>query len=88
MLFIWIWHSRCHNKLRVFIWLLLMDKLNTKNISKKRKQKLEGTTIIVSYVKDIMKKQPFICSTAAPLANSIGNKLASSGVSPRVSTKC
>jgi hypothetical protein len=34
--FIWVWDSRCSNKLRVFSWLLLMDRLNTRNILKRK----------------------------------------------------
>jgi hypothetical protein len=30
--FIWIWDSKCSNKIRVFGWLLLMDRLNVRNI--------------------------------------------------------
>ena len=40
--FLWIWQSKCCNKLRVFTWLLLMDRLNTRNILKRKKHKLEG----------------------------------------------
>jgi hypothetical protein len=40
--FLWIWSSRCCNKLRVFSWLLLMDRLNTSNILKRKRYKLEG----------------------------------------------
>ena len=39
--FIWIWDSKCSNKLRVFAWLLLMDRLNTRNILRREKNKLE-----------------------------------------------
>jgi hypothetical protein len=38
--FIWIWDSKCPNKLRVFVWLLLMDRLNVRNILKRKKHKL------------------------------------------------
>ncbi|CAO2167262.1 unnamed protein product [Urochloa humidicola] len=40
--FLWIWDSKCSNKLRVFCWLLLMDRLNTRNILKRKKHKIEG----------------------------------------------
>jgi len=40
--FPWIWDSRCSNKLRVFTWLLLMNRLNTRNILKRKKFKIEG----------------------------------------------
>jgi hypothetical protein len=40
--FIWIWDSKCANKIRVFIWLLFMDRLNVRNILKRKNFKLEG----------------------------------------------
>ena len=40
--FLWIWNSKFCNKLRVFLWLLLMDRLNTRNILRRKKQKLQG----------------------------------------------
>jgi hypothetical protein len=40
--FLWIWDSRCSNKLRVFTWLLMMDRLNVRNILRRKKCKLEG----------------------------------------------
>jgi hypothetical protein len=39
--FLWIWDSRCTNKIKVFGWLLLMDRLNVRNILKRKKFKLE-----------------------------------------------
>jgi hypothetical protein len=38
----WIWNSSCSNKIKIFTWLLLMDRLNVRNILKRKKQKLEG----------------------------------------------
>ena len=40
--FLWIWESRCSNKLKVFTCLLLMDRLNTRNILKRKKFKVQG----------------------------------------------
>ena len=34
--------SKCCNKLRVFIWLLLMDRLNTRNLLRRKNFKIEG----------------------------------------------
>ena len=34
--FSWIWQSRCTMNLRVFAWLLLRDRLNTKDLLKRR----------------------------------------------------
>jgi hypothetical protein len=39
---IWIWNSSCSNKIKIFTWPLLMDRLNVRNILKRKKQKLEG----------------------------------------------
>ena len=40
--FLWIWNSKCYNKLCVFSWLLLVDRLNTRNILRRKKQRLQG----------------------------------------------
>jgi hypothetical protein len=40
--FLWIWNFSCSNKVRVFSWLLLMDRLNGRNILRRKKHKLEG----------------------------------------------
>lgn len=34
--FKWIWKSKCTMKLKVFSWLLLVDRLNTKNMLRRR----------------------------------------------------
>jgi hypothetical protein len=38
---VWIWDSKCSNKIRVFVWLLLMDMLNVRNILRRKKHKLQ-----------------------------------------------
>ena len=40
--FLWIWDSKSSNKLKVFSWLMIMDRLNTRNLLKRKKHKLEG----------------------------------------------
>jgi hypothetical protein len=40
--FIWIWDSKCLIKIRVFGWLLLMDRLNVRNILRGKNCRLEG----------------------------------------------
>jgi hypothetical protein len=40
--FTWIWNFSCSNKVRVFTWLLLMDRFNVRNILRRKKHKLEG----------------------------------------------
>jgi hypothetical protein len=39
--FIWIWSSKCSNKIKVFGWLILMDRLNVRNILRRKKHKLK-----------------------------------------------
>jgi hypothetical protein len=39
--FIWIWGSKRAHKIRVFTWLLLMDRLNVRNILRRKKHKLQ-----------------------------------------------
>jgi hypothetical protein len=39
--FLWIWNSSCSNKVKVFSLLLLMDRLNVRNILRRRKHKIE-----------------------------------------------
>jgi hypothetical protein len=40
--FIWLWESKCANKLKMFNWLLFMDRLNTRNILRRKKIKIQG----------------------------------------------
>ena len=34
---LWIWKSKLWPKLKVFLWLLMVDRLNTRNMLKRRK---------------------------------------------------
>lgn len=45
----WIWKSRCTMKLRVFAWLLLSDRLNTKNMNKRRHYVVDTSTNRTDY---------------------------------------
>lgn len=38
--FEWIWKSKCTNKWKVFAWLLLADRLNTRNLLRRKGMKL------------------------------------------------
>jgi len=40
--FLWIWDSKCYNKLKVFSWLMIMDRLNTRNLLKRKKTQVGG----------------------------------------------
>lgn len=49
-LFLWIWNSKCCNKPRVFSWLLLIDKLNTRNILRRKKAKASRKQLQLCYL--------------------------------------
>jgi hypothetical protein len=40
--FIWIWDSKCSNKIKIFGWLMLIDRLNVRNILRRKNYNLEG----------------------------------------------
>jgi hypothetical protein len=39
--YVWIWDSKCANNIKVFTWLLLMDRLNVRNILRRKRHKLQ-----------------------------------------------
>jgi hypothetical protein len=41
MVILWVWKSKCTPTVKYFAWLLLNDKLNTRNILRRRKKFLE-----------------------------------------------
>ncbi|TVU49858.1 hypothetical protein EJB05_01197, partial [Eragrostis curvula] len=40
--FAWIWESKCSEKIKVFSWLLFMDRLNARNILNRKNCQVEG----------------------------------------------
>ena len=42
--FNWIWNSKCQPKHKVFLWLLLQDRLSTRNILRRRNMHLDSYT--------------------------------------------
>lgn len=42
---LWIWKSKCIPRKKFFSWLLLNDRLNTRNILRRRKKYLENTEL-------------------------------------------
>lgn len=40
--YVWIWGSKCTMKQKVFAWLLISDRLNTKNMLKRRHITIQG----------------------------------------------
>jgi hypothetical protein len=42
--FLWIWKSRCQMKYKVFFWLLLVDRLNTRDLLQRRDMILDSYT--------------------------------------------
>lgn len=51
--FRWLWNSSCQNKHRVFFWLILQDRLNTRGVLRRRNMNLR--IIIASFALSSMK---------------------------------
>lgn len=43
-IFSWLWKSRCQMKHKVFFWLLLKDRLSTRDLSQRKRMTLESYT--------------------------------------------
>jgi hypothetical protein len=57
----------------VFPWMLLMDRLNVRNILRRKKNiNFKATIIAVSYVLPFVRKQLSTCSSLAPLVRPDG----------------
>jgi hypothetical protein len=64
---LWIWKSKCVPTIRLFAWLLLNDRLNTKNVLKRRKKHLdEGYNCVLcsDCVEETVEHLFFDCSAA------------------------
>ena len=65
---IWIWKTKCVPKIKFFGWLLLVDRLNTRNMLKRRKKFLqEGYHCVLCQdgVEEIAEHLFFQCTSAA-----------------------
>lgn len=40
--FQWIWKSKCSKKIKIFTWLLFLDRLNTRNILRRKRMPVQG----------------------------------------------
>uniref|UniRef100_A0A0A8ZD98 Reverse transcriptase zinc-binding domain-containing protein n=1 Tax=Arundo donax TaxID=35708 RepID=A0A0A8ZD98_ARUDO len=74
-----MWKSCAQGKHKFFFWLLLKDRLNTRNLLK-RKNRVLMTTIVFSANLEV-KRLYCICSSSAPLDNTVGSPLAYYGIS-------
>jgi hypothetical protein len=74
--FAWIWKSKCTNKWRVFAWLLLADRLNTRNMLRRRQYKLDGDVytclLCASPPEETVVHLFFTCPFSAQCWNQIG----------------
>jgi hypothetical protein len=67
-----IWNSKCLPKLRVFAWLLIMDRLNTKDLMERKNWQVDGGTACVlcnSHVLETREHLFFECSFATSCWN-------------------
>jgi hypothetical protein len=64
---LWIWKSKCVHTIRFFAWFLLNDRLNTRNVLKRRKKHLdEGYNCVLcsDSVEETVEHLFFYCSVA------------------------
>ena len=45
--FLWLWRSSCQNKHKVFFWLLLKDRLSTRELLKRKNMELPNYTCLL-----------------------------------------
>jgi hypothetical protein len=57
-IWIWLWDSKCSNKLRVFVWLLLMDRLNTSLLKRKKNQSTRQQLRLCSMLRQPRRNSP------------------------------
>jgi hypothetical protein len=75
--FVWIWDSKCANKIKVFTWLLLMDRLNVRNILRRKKHKLQDNNYNCVICSSQCEETTY--SSPALLVQGVGSIWASSG---------
>uniref|UniRef100_A0A0A8XZX1 Reverse transcriptase zinc-binding domain-containing protein n=1 Tax=Arundo donax TaxID=35708 RepID=A0A0A8XZX1_ARUDO len=56
--FRWIWKSKVCKKLKIFIWLMFKDMLNSRNLLRKKITRSKGTITIVFCATSMWKNQP------------------------------
>lgn len=77
--FSWIWRSKCTNKWKVFAWLVMADRINTRNMLKRRKMKLRDDIYTCLLCDTPRRKRWNICSFGAPSAKRAGTGWGSTG---------
>lgn len=77
----WIWKSKCRLKHKVFCWLLLKDRLSTRDILRRKHMELDSDTCELCILQhlEIMAHLFFRCNFAKACWNSIGVTFISTG---------
>lgn len=47
-IFTWLWQSKCTPKIKLFAWLVTVDRLNTKSMLQRRNLNIQGTANCVT----------------------------------------
>lgn len=70
----WIWKSSCQNKHKVFFWLILKDRLNTRSMLRRRNMELENFNCVLCnrQAEEIIEHLFIQCPFASQCWNSIG----------------
>jgi hypothetical protein len=76
--FLWIWRSKCQMKHKVFFWLLLKDRLSTRDILQRKQRDLDSFTcnLCIRQRLETVAHLFFRCSFAKACWSSIGASVA------------
>lgn len=73
-IFYWIWRSRCQSKHKVFFWLLVKDRLSTRDLLRRRQMNLDSCTceLCILQKRETVNHLFFQCNYARACWNQIG----------------
>jgi hypothetical protein len=84
--FKWLWKSKCQPKHKVFFWLLLKDRLNTRNILKRKNMQLDSFDCVIcnSLLEETARHLFLDCSFALACWDKIGIEVPLQSTIPEV----
>jgi hypothetical protein len=70
----WLWKSSCQNKHRVFFWLIIKGRLNTRSMLRRKNMELESYNCVLcnTQVEETIDHLFIICPFASQIWNLIG----------------
>jgi hypothetical protein len=83
-IFNWVWKSRCTNRVKLFAWLVLVDRLNTRSMLKRRHHLVKMRSPVLCA--PLVQKRTYITSSSnVRLPSNVGKKSMSLGITCRAS---